>query len=153
MQSVKEGRASWREPFLYLVFGVLTTVVNYGVFWLLNEGSGGRTVLLSNLAAFVAATAFAFATNKQFVFRSRVWRPGVVLREAASFTAARLFSFAIEEGGLYLAAYPLALGRYRFGPVDGVLLAKIALSFLAVLLNYVFSKFLVFAKKKGEAGP
>ncbi len=152
MERVKDGRPAWLEPFLYLFFGVLTTLINYGVFWLLNEMCGGRYVLLTNLATFIAATAFAFLTNKQFVFRSRSWRPGVVLREGASFTAARLFSFAIEEIGLYIAAYPLAMGKYRFGPIDGVMLAKILLSFLAVLLNYFFSKFLVFKRKKGAGG-
>ena len=62
-----------------------------------------------------------------------------------------MFSFGLEELGLYIAAYVLPLGRYALWGLDGVMLAKVALSFLAVLLNYFFSKLLVFAKK-GEKG-
>ncbi len=138
----------YREQLLYLFFGVLTTLINYGLFWALSVLWQGRLVLLANLITFLAATAFAFVTNKLFVFESRSWRAAGVLREAAAFTAARLFSFALEEAGLYIAAYPLKLGSYTFGPVDGVMLAKIVLSVLAVILNYFFSKFLVFARRE-----
>ncbi len=149
LANARQRGSAWHEQLSYLFFGVLTTLVNYAMFWLLSELWRGRYVLLANLLTFVAATAFAFLTNKQFVFRSRCWRPRVVLREALAFTAARLFSFAIEEVGLYLSAYVLELDRYRLGPVGGVMLSKIVLSVLAVVLNYFFSKFLVFAKQKG----
>lgn len=137
----------YQEQLSYLFFGVLTTVINYGVFWLLTQLWHGQLVLLANLITFVAATAFAFVTNKIFVFKSPGWHPAKLLREAAAFTAARLFSFAIEEIGLYIAAYPLDLGAKSFGPIDGVMLAKLLLSVLAVILNYFFSKFWVFSKK------
>ena len=45
-------------------------------------------------------------------------------------------------------AYVLRLDRFSLWGLDGTVLSKIALSFLAVLLNYFFSKFLVFGKKK-----
>lgn len=144
---MKENR---REQLLYLFFGVLTTLINYGVFWLLSELWHGRYVLAANLLTFILATAFAFVTNKRFVFQSRSWRPRLVLREGLSFTAARVFSFCIEEAGLYVSAYVLMLDRFRLGPVNGVMAAKILLSVLAVVLNYFFSKFLVFAKKRGD---
>lgn len=144
---MKENR---REQLLYLFFGVLTTLINYGVFWLLSELWHGRYVLAANLLTFILATAFAFVTNKRFVFQSRSWRPRLVLREGLSFTAARVFSFCIEEAGLYVSAYVLMLDRFSLGPVNGVMAAKILLSVLAVVLNYFFSKFLVFAKKRGD---
>lgn len=133
---------------MYLFFGVLTTLINYGVFWLLNRLSQGRSVLFANLLAFTAATVFAYVTNKIYVFRSRWERGGALLREAASFVAARLFSFAVEEAGLYICAYVLLLGRYEYGWLDGVMLSKIAFSILAVVLNYCFSKFWVFSSKE-----
>ena len=138
----------YREQLSYLLFGVLTTAVNYGVFWLLELLWNGRYVLTANLIAFAAATLFAYLTNKVFVFQARYWKPGVMLREVSVFVSARLFSFALEEFGLYLAAYTLRLGRFRIGPVDGVMAAKILLSVVAVILNYIFSKLLVFRSAK-----
>lgn len=54
---------------MYLVFGVLTTVVNYGVFIIGINISGTEKTLLVNLYAFIAATLFAFITNRLFVFQ------------------------------------------------------------------------------------
>lgn len=58
-----------REIIMYLVFGVLTTVVNYGVFIIGINISGTEKTLLVNLYAFIAATLFAFITNRLFVFQ------------------------------------------------------------------------------------
>ena len=149
MKAASQTRSPWQEQLFYLLFGVLTTLINYVMFWLLTELWHGRYVLAANLLTFIVATAFAFITNKQFVFCSHSWRPRLVLREGLSFTAARLFSFCIEEAGLYVSAYVLELDRLWLGPVNGVMASKILLSVLAVVLNYFFSKFLVFAKKKG----
>ena len=138
--------AAHREQVSYLVFGVLTTLVNYGVFLWLRRVWGERWDLLSNLIAFAAAVAFAYVTNKQFVFRSRDWKPAVVFREVRAFTAARVFSFLVEEAGLFLASNVLHLEQYKFlfDTLDGVLLAKAGLNVIVVILNYVFSKLLVF---------
>lgn len=141
----------YKEQLSYLFFGVLTTIVNYGVFWLFHRAWQGRHVLFANLLTFLIATAFAYITNKIFVFRSPSWRPSSLAREALAFLVGRLFSFGIEELGLYIAAYVLDLGRFAIWGVDGTMLSKVALSFVAVLLNYFFSKFLVFAKKDGGA--
>lgn len=145
---IKNGWKTYREQLLYLFFGVLTTLINYGAFWLLNRLSQGHAVLLVNLLAFTAATAFAYAANKLYVFQSRQRQPGALFREAVSFVAVRLFSFAVEEAGLYVCVYILFLGRYGYGWLDGVALSKIALSILAVVLNYFFSKFWVFSSKE-----
>ncbi len=146
--AIKKVLAACREQIAYLFFGVLTTIINYGVFWLLTELWDSRYVLWANLITFVAATAFAYLTNKRFVFDSPRWEFTFVLREASAFVAARLFSFAIEEVGLYISTYLLHLGRYTLWHINGVMLAKIVLSILAVVLNYFFSKFLVFTKRR-----
>lgn len=144
MEQIKKLLAS--EQIKYLFFGVCTTAVNYGVFWALTRALGLGAALWANVAAFIAATAFAFLTNKAFVFAQTSWKPAVLLREAAGFAGARLFSFAIEQAGLALSLRCLPLDAVRLCGVDGVMLVKIALSFLAVLLNYVFAKFLIFRK-------
>ena len=78
----------YRLEIRYLFFGVLTTIVNYASFaaalWLL----GTSATLVANAVSFVLATAFAYVTNKRFVFRSPGWRPSVT---ALRYSLRRLF--------------------------------------------------------------
>lgn len=145
---LKSYSIRFREELSYLFFGVLTTLVNYGVFFVFHVLWPDRFVLLSNLLAFVSAAAFAYLTNKLYVFRSRDWSWRVVRREAAAFLAARVFSFGLEEAGLALAVYVLRLGRFSLWGVDGILISKFVLSALATVLNYFFSKYLIFTKQE-----
>lgn len=137
----------YRLEIRYLFFGVLTTIVNYASFaaalWLL----GTSATLVANAVSFVLATAFAYVTNKRFVFRSPGWRPSVIAHEFAAFTGARLFSFALEELGLLIGVQGLGVARYEWLGINGVLILKVILSFLSVLLNYLFSRYWIFRKK------
>lgn len=139
-----------RETVLYLVFGVLTTAVNYVVFHLVYAVVlGGQGSLLANFIAWVAAVIFAFVVNKAFVFESKSWAWPVLARELPAFVAGRVASFGFEEAGLLVSEKLLRLGRFTvlaLGPVslDGVAVSKLALSVIVVVLNYFFSKWFVF---------
>lgn len=141
-----------RETILYIVFGVATTVVNYIVFHLLyNALWHQENSLIANAAAFVAAVIFAFVVNKLFVFESKSWSLAVLKREIPSFLAGRIGSFGIEEAGLFLCEKVLKLGgviAFTLGTValDWITIVKVALSFIVVILNYVFCKLFVFKK-------
>jgi putative flippase GtrA len=141
-----------RETILYLVFGVATTLVNYIVFYLCYEVLYGRdNSLIANAVAFVAAVIFAFVVNKTFVFESKHWTMDVLRKEVPPFLAARVGSFLVEEAGLFLCEEVMQLGNVVMlivGEVEltGVTIAKIGLSFIVVVLNYVFCKFFVFKK-------
>lgn len=141
-----------RETILYIVFGVATTVVNYIVFHLLyNVLWHQENSLIANAAAFVAAVIFAFVVNKLFVFESKSWSLEVLKREIPSFLAGRIGSFGIEEAGLFLCEKVLKLGgviAFTLGTValDWITIVKVALSFVVVILNYVFCKLFVFKK-------
>lgn len=141
-----------RETILYIVFGVATTVVNYIVFHLLyNVLWHQENSLIANAAAFVAAVIFAFVVNKLFVFESKSWSLAVLKREIPSFLAGRIGSFGIEEAGLFLCEKVLKLGgviAFTLGTValDWITIVKVALSFIVVILNYVFCKLFVFKK-------
>ena len=141
-----------RETILYIVFGVATTVVNYIVFHLLyNVLWHQENSLIANAAAFVAAVIFAFVVNKLFVFESKSWSLAVLKREIPSFLAGRIGSFGIEEAGLFLCEKVLKLGgviAFTLGTValDWITIIKVALSFIVVILNYVFCKLFVFKK-------
>ena len=141
-----------RETILYIVFGVATTVVNYIVFHLLyNVLWQQQNSLTANAAAFVAAVIFAFVVNKLFVFESKSWSAATLKREIPSFLAARIGSFGIEEAGLFLAEKVFKLGgiiaiTLGSAELDWITIVKISLSFIVVILNYVFCKLIVFKK-------
>lgn len=123
----------------YLFFGVLTTVVNYLVY-LPCYNLLGLSSALSNAIAWVVAVAFAYLTNKPFVFKSHDWSMAVVLPELAKFVACRIGSGLLETGILFVFVDYLGY--------DGNIL-KIITSVLVVILNYIGSKLLVFTKKQG----
>ena len=121
----------------YLVFGVLTTVVNYLVYlpcynWF------GLGAAVSNAIAWVVAVAFAYLTNMPFVFRSHDWSMKVVLPELGKFLVCRVGSGLLETGILLVT---VDLMHWNGNVM------KLITSVLVVLLNYVGSKLLVFNKK------
>lgn len=134
-----------KEVFSYLFFGVMTTVVNIVVYAIFNRIVD---VMVSNVIAWVAAVVFAFVTNKLFVFESKSWSPKVLAKEIPSFTGARLLTLGIEEAGLLIMIKWLHLDvTLTIGPVGGELVVKALLAVIVVLLNYVFSKLIIFRKK------
>ena len=139
------------EFLVYLFFGVLTTVVNYvvyiGMLYILGDGSA----LIANAIAFVAAVVFAYVTNKPFVFASKSWKWDVVARELVTFFGSRLATFAMEELGLFICQDVAHMGDMTVLGLNGMIAAKVVLSIVVALLNYVLSKFLVF--KKNPAAP
>ena len=127
----------YKDLILYVVFGGLTTVVNFAVYYpCYNLLHFSATV--SNLIAWVVAVAVAFLTNKPFVFHSYDWSAGTVIPELGKFVGCRIGSGAIETGLLFLLVDCLK--------VDGNLF-KLIISVLVIVLNYVSSKLLVFRRK------
>ena len=120
----------------YLVFGVLTTVVNYAVY-LPVYNFCGISAAVSNIIAWVVAVVFAFLTNKPFVFRSHDWSAKTVVPEFARFVGCRVASGVLETGILCL--FVDLLGQ------DGNVW-KIITSIVVVVVNYLGSKLLVFRK-------
>ena len=141
-----------RETVSYLIFGVLTTVVNYVVFhFMYTAVLGGKGSLLANFVAWVAAVVFAYVVNKLFVFESKSWAWEILVREIPAFVAARVASFGIEELGLFISEGLLKLNEvivFSAGgfALDGVTVSKLALSVIVVVLNYFFSKWFIFKK-------
>lgn len=135
---VKNLYHKYNDVVLYLVFGVLTTVVNY-IVYLPCLNFLGFSASVSNAIAWVVAVAFAFLTNKPFVFRSHDWSAKVVFPELGKFLGCRIGSGVLETAILLVTVDLLKW--------DGNLW-KIVTSVLVVILNYVGSKLLVFRKKK-----
>lgn len=137
-----------KETITYIIFGVLTTAVNYAVFGVGIEWFGEEYHLLINAVAFVLSAAFAYVTNKIFVFESKSWKLKVLAKEIPSFFSARLASFFFEEAGLLLFVDILKVGEKEIFGVSGVMIVKLFLAVIVVIVNYILSKFLIFKKKK-----
>ena len=128
----------YRETFWYLVFGGLTTLLNLVVFYVMYEWMGIDKVV-SNTVAWIAGVLFAFVTNKLFVFRSQGWSGRKMLWEFATFVAARIFSGVFDT--VFLLAFTGWIVAFPAMPV------KIISNILVIIMNYVFSKWIVFRKK------
>lgn len=143
-----------KETILYIVFGVLTTLVNFASFKLFDMLLGTKLYLVTNVIAWVIAVAFAYVTNKLFVFESKSWALPVISREIPSFVVARLFSLGVEEAGLIFFVSLLKFGEKSFTiplinfELSGTMTAKIILAVVVVILNYFFSKLVIFKNKQ-----
>ncbi len=144
MDKLKSLYLKYREVISYLFFGGLTTVVSWGTYALF-VGALHLGVNAGNILSWICAVSFAFVTNKLWVFQSRSWQWPLWLKEAAAFFGGRIFSGLIEVGGLPLLI-KMGLNQSLFG-VEGSA-AKLVVSVVVTILNYVISKLLVFQKKK-----
>ncbi len=154
IKRIKKLVIKYKEIILYALFGVLTTVANFAAFWVSTHLLGEELYLLNNAIAWVTGVAVAFVTNKLWVFNSKSWSLKKVSKELSEFVAARLLSFGFEEAGMWLFIDVLAYSDKSlsaFGyTVSGQIIVKFLLSVVVVILNYFFSKFIIFKNKKSE---
>lgn len=121
-----------RETLRYLIFGVLTVVVNIAAYHLLVMESG---ILAANTTAFFIAVLFAYFTNSKYVFQVPfTWKSFL------EFMSMRLGTLVIDDGGMMLFTW--------WGWDD--LLAKCVVNVVIIALNYLFSKLLIFRRKDTE---
>lgn len=143
METLKNLYFKYKEIINYLIFGALTTAVSWGTYSLFVKGFD-LSITVGNVLSWICAVLFAFVTNKLFVFESKSWAPTTAAREFFSFIGARLFTGVIEWVGVpFFSTHGLT---YPLFGVKG-LLAKIVVSIVVIILNYLFSKFLIFFKK------
>ena len=91
---MKMQKSAVREGIAYLIFGVLTTVIDYVISNALFY-AGGMSSIMSQSIGWVAAVLFAFVTNKWWVFESHTLVPAEVWKEFVSFVACRVATFQI----------------------------------------------------------
>lgn len=143
MQKIKElVKKLWNFAFhteggLYLVFGVLTTLVSLAAYYI-SQFAFGERALVSTVIKNVAGILFAYFTNRGLVFGSTA--KGVQkLYEFVKFTASRLFTFALDMLLTFLLWRKLGMNSNLVGLLTTV---------IVIILNYVLSKLFVFTKKK-----
>ncbi len=128
----------YKDILLYILFGAVTTGVNYLVYMPLYNGLG-LSATLSNMIAWAVSVLVAFLTNKPFVFHSNDWSWGVTLPELWKFVACRIGSGVLETVFIALTVDVLSL--------DGNIM-KLIISVAVVAINYVGSKLLFTHKEK-----
>ena len=136
MEKLKALLVRYRDVIVYLVFGVLTTAVNYLVY-LPCYNVLGFSGSASNAIAWVGAVIFAYLTNKPFVFQSHDWSAKTVIPELTKFVGCRLGSGVLETAIIFLTVDWLGWNGNMM---------KLLTSVLVVVLNYIGSKLLVFKK-------
>jgi len=129
--------SKYRDVLLYLIFGGLTTLVNFLVYFPLYNLQG-LSGAFSNVIAWLVAVIFAFLTNKPFVFQSYDWSVKTVLPEATKFVGCRILSGLMETLSIWMF---VDLLRWNGNWI------KIIVSVMVVILNFIFSKWIVFIKK------
>lgn len=126
-----------REVISYLIFGVLTTLVNWVVY-----GSMVKTGIdyrIATAAAWVISVLFAYVVNKIFVFQSYDMHLNYVIKEVISFTACRVLSGVMELVLMVIMVSWLNMDEY---------VSKVLVSVVVVVANYVFSKLFIFRKSE-----
>lgn len=159
MDRFKELFIKYKETIMYLIVGGLVTVVNWGCFailsrvfedveplvknaWILTWILSG--VGIANIISWIISVAFAFVTNKIYVFESLSWEKNLVIKEVTLFVSSRLFTGLFEIIGVPFLVENVGLDGVVFG-VKGMGV-KIFISIFVIILNYVFSKLLIFKK-------
>jgi putative flippase GtrA len=120
-----------RELVLYVFFGALTFLVNIVTYFIF-EDLMGINYLISNILAWFFSVLFAYVTNRIWVFESK--SPDI-LKEMSLFFGGRIFSGAVDTGLMYLFIDVLMISD---------LVSKIVVQVIVIILNYIFSKLIVF---------
>lgn len=126
-----------RETIFYVIFGVLTTAVNFLAYHLFCNVMHIPN-LIANAIAWVVAVIFAYVTNYIWVFQSKFEGIGREAEKVIKFFGARAFSFLIEEAGMYVFVDLAGFNN---------MIVKLALAVIVIILNYIFSKLFIFVKK------
>lgn len=137
IQKMKALLEKYWEVITYLFFGVLSTIVNY-IVYLPGYLLLGWSAAVSNAVAWVVAVAFAYLTNKPFVFKSNDWSRKTVIPELTKFVSCRVASGVAETLILLVTVDVLNWNGTIW---------KLITSVLVVVLNYIGSKLVVFRNK------
>nr|CAJ18302.1 JexD protein [Paenibacillus jamilae] len=129
-----------KELVNYVVFGVLTTIINLIIYALFTKVLGAD-YKLSITVAWLISMIFAFVTNKLYVFKKNDSRLTSLPKEFSLFFLIRLSSLCLD-----FILMIVLIQNVRMNDI----LAKIIVNFIVIAVNYLASKYLVFIKKTSE---
>lgn len=133
----------YEEIINYLIFGVLTTLVSlitkWGLLYTILDPTNSLELQIAIIISWICSVSFAYVTNRLYVFKSE--NKGI-LKEIVSFFGARLLTLGIEMFIMWLFVTYLKMNSDIM-----VFIWTIATQFIIIVLNYIFSKLIVFRKK------
>ena len=130
----------YKSIIAYLFFGVLTTLINWGSYFLCYNIVQIPNVP-STIIAWILAVAFAFITNKIWVFGSKSFNGKVLLYEIWTFIAARLITGILDVVIMYFAVDVFAMNSTVW---------KLISNIIVIVLNYIFSRLIIFKKENSD---
>ena len=137
MKKIKEVYLKYKEIINYLIFGVLTTLVSLIVYYLLVftflNPSNPIELQIANILSWVAGVAFAYFTNRKFVFESKEKNK---IKEASKFVTARLVTLIMDMLIMWIGVTILH-GNDK--------IMKLLSQVIVIVSNYLFSKLIVFS--------
>ena len=131
----------YKDVIFYLFFGVCTTIVNVVVYWLCAHILHLSTIVSTSIA-WALAVAFAYITNRLWVFHSKASGKKEIFREICSFTACRLLTGFLDVAIMYVFVD-------RLHCPDVVI--KIISNIIVIVANYIASKLIIFNEKSNES--
>lgn len=139
MKKIMELYKKYKEIINYLIFGVLTTVISLAVYYIsvftfLNPDIPIQ-LQIANILSWIAGVAFAYFTNRKFVFESRNENK---LQEATKFVSSRITTLLLDMFIMWLFVTILHFNNA---------IMKLISQILVIIGNYILSKLLVFKNK------
>ncbi len=128
----------YEELVMYLIVGVCTMIVSLVSYYILANPMG-IYYQAANIISWVLAVAFAYVTNKKYVFKSKYTGLSGTAREMTSFVSSRIASLLAEIVSMYFFV--------QICQIDDNIV-KLMNQVLVTVLNYIFSKFWVFRKSR-----
>ena len=142
MEKIKSLYEKYREIINYLIFGVLTTIVNigtkYALLFTIFDAKNAVELQLAIIISWILAVLFAYITNRKFVFESKNKNK---IKELISFFSARIATLLLEIFITWLFITLLKLNSDIY-----VIIFTILTQILVVVGNYILSKIFVFKK-------
>ncbi|CAJ1227298.1 GtrA family protein [Lactiplantibacillus xiangfangensis] len=127
--------SQYKNVVAYLIFGGLTTAMNFILFGLLTLPAINCPYLISNVLAWFGSILFAYTTNRRWVFDSQANTFQARFREVVSFFGYRVLSLGVDELIMFIGISLLA---------GNGLIVKLIDQIIIVLINWIFSKYFIF---------
>lgn len=138
MEKIKELYKKYKEILNYLIFGVLSTIVNFVTYYIVAKLIGIDEVVSSGISWF-CSVLFAYITNKIFVFESKTYGVKELAKEVTTFFLARIASGILCDVG----TFALMVKVLHINDI----ISKFVTQVMVVIVNYIFSKLIIFRKK------
>ena len=136
IQKIRNDEKYRKHIITYLAFGIITTLVSWGSFWIMRKYIPMLNENIANIISIILAVIVAYVTNRKYVFSSTEKN---IVKEFVAFCSGRVVSMIFETITFWLFATILGINE---------MIVKVGVSIIVVILNYIISKIFVFKSRK-----